>query len=130
MPCKTLLFTAWVGEANGGEAAALKTLLAEAFAEALIAVQRAFGRKWSDWMDAGRRRLERKAEGALPKVADVLRALCADELTSALAGKHQRFVSRLSRELEKRACAIDDARDELFELEDRRSFEAPPSGGV
>jgi hypothetical protein len=78
-----LLFTAWRGEANVGEAAALKTLLAQAFADALGAVKRQFGRKWSDWTDIGRRRLEKKAASASTKVADALRALLDDELTSA-----------------------------------------------
>jgi superfamily II DNA or RNA helicase len=124
LPRKALLFTAWVGEANGGEAAALKTLLAEAFADALAAVKRHFGRNWSGWTDTGRRRLEKKAAGTSTKVADALSALRDDDLTSALAGKHRRFASRVSRELQKRAAAIQDARDEVSNLVDRRSFEA------
>ena len=124
LPRKTLLFTAWVGEANAGEAAALKTLLAESFADALAAEKRHFGRKWSGWTDSGHRRLEKKAAGASPKVADALRAIRDDELTSALAGKHQHFAARLLKELEKRARAIDEARDQLSKLVDRRSFEA------
>ena len=125
LPHKTLLFTAWVGEANGGEAAALKMLLATAFNDALDAERRHYGLKWSAWTETGRRRLEKKAAGAKStKVAEAIRALCDDELTSALAGKHQRFASRLSKKLDKQAEAIQDASDELSKLADRRSFEA------
>ena len=67
--------------------------------------------------------LSRRPKAVCRKWLTLVRLLRADELTSALAGKHHRFVSRLSRELTKRACAVDDARDELFEIEDRRSFE-------
>jgi len=125
LPHKTLLFTAWVGEANSGEAAALKMLLAKAFDDALDAERLHYGHKWSAWMDTGRCRLEKQAAGAKsPKVAEAVFALRDDELTSALAGKHRGFTSRLSKELEKQAVAIQDASDELSKLADRRSFEA------
>jgi hypothetical protein len=124
LPRKTLLFTAWVGETHAGEAAVLKTLLAESFADALAAEKRHFGSQWSGWAETGRRRLENKATDALTKVVEALHALGDDELTCALAGKHQHFASRLSSELERRARAFDEARDQLVSLEDRRSFEA------
>jgi hypothetical protein len=84
------------------EAAALKTLLAESFADALATEKRHFGRKWSYWMEAGRLRLEWKAAAGPPRVAEALNALREDELTCVLAVKHKRFAARLSSDLEKR----------------------------
>src|SRR5439155_14797220 len=91
LPRKTVLFTAWVGKADSGEAAALKTLVSAAFAHALGAVRRHYGSRWSSWTEAGRRLLEKKAVASTPKVAAALRAIRADDLTAALAGKHWRF---------------------------------------
>jgi superfamily II DNA or RNA helicase len=125
LPRKTVLFTAWVGRADSGEAAALKTLLSTAFSDALVDVKRHYGRRWSFWMEAGRRRLEERAAGASTReVAAALSAVRADDLAAALAGKHVRFAKRLSRALEERAAAIQEARDDLSELKDRNSFEA------
>lgn len=123
LPQKTLLFTAWVGESNSGEAAALKKLLAAAFDDAVDAARHHYGRRWSAWTEIGRRRLEKKAAGSSKEVADALRALREDELTSALAGKHLRFASSLSRKLEERADAIDELRDELSNAANRGPFE-------
>jgi hypothetical protein len=124
LPRKTLLFTAWVGQRTAGEAAALKALLAEAFAHALASEKKRLGPTWSVWEESGCRRLEEKAAAASAKVGGALRALRDDELTCALAGKHQFFASRLSKELEKRAGAIEEARVQLSMTGDGHSFEA------
>lgn len=123
-PRKTIVFTAWVGEPKGGEAATLKTLLMTAFEEALTAVKQRFARSWKGWLATGRARLEKKAAAMeVPEVKAALEALAADELTAVLAGKHTRFASRLSDGLSQRAAAVDEARSDLAALPDRTSFE-------
>lgn len=116
-PRKMVVFTAWVGEARGGEASALRDLLAVAFDHALAAVRRQHRKLWRQWWAAGRRRLERAATAAaVPEAAGALRALASDELTTILAGKHKRLASRLLATLGERAAAIDEARNERSEL--------------
>jgi superfamily II DNA or RNA helicase len=129
LPHKTLVFTAWVGKGNRGEAAALQRLLAESFARALGDAKRVYGTQWHDWTVVGRDRLQRKAKEAgkdRPKVAEALEALSHDELTCALAGRSRRFAFRLASKLEAQAEVIATAEESSIELKRNNpgSFEA------
>lgn len=128
LPRKTIVFTAWVGEAESGEAAKLKKLLGAAFHKALASVRRGCGR-WSEWLKTGCVRLEEKAndaeDAALHDVATTLRALAENEITVVLAGKHSRFATRLLRALRNHTKAIKEVREELIDLSlhDRQEIE-------
>jgi hypothetical protein len=124
LPHKTLIFTAWVGDADQGEAAALHKLIQAAFDAALFSARQRYGHRWSTWTEAGRARIENAADATSPEIAEALRTVGRDELTAVLAGKHNGFVARLRGALEKQDEAITEARNDLKALPDRRSFEA------
>jgi len=122
LPQKTIVFTAWVGDVNWGEAAGLHKLLQAAFDAALSSARKRYGRRWSKWIETGRARIEKAASATSPKIAEALQTIGADELTAVLAGKHRGFVARLRRAREKWDKAITEARRELDDLQD--PFEA------
>ena len=85
LPHKTLLFTAWVGKGNRGEAVTLQEILAEAFVGTLGDAKRDF--RWYRWSETGRLRLLEKVRQARqdrPEVAAALETLSYDELTSRI----------------------------------------------
>ncbi len=122
LPQKTIVFTAWVGDVNRGEAAGLRKLLQDAFDPALSSVRERYGRRWFRWIETGRARIEKAASATSSKIAEALQAVGTDELTAVLAGKHRGFVARLRRAREKWDKAITEARRELDDLQD--PFEA------
>jgi hypothetical protein len=125
-PRKTVVFTAWVGKAATGEAAALKRMLESCYATAIAAARRHTGPIWARWQQEGADRLRRRAESTeFDAIGSALEALASDELTSVLAGKHSRFSGRLAGSLERRAEAITQIRLEyVVALPDRYSIEA------
>jgi superfamily II DNA or RNA helicase len=132
LPHKTIVFTSWVGDRDQGEADMLQKLLGKAFTGALDATRQHFGHLWTEWYKTGRMRLQRLAgpvedtvtDAAEAEVVSVLLTLAEDEVTAVLAGKHPRFVRRLQKALDDPKKAIDEARKELMQLEDKYSFEA------
>ncbi len=125
-PRKMIVFTSWVGDPNRGEAASLKRILQEAFGEAVGAVKHGIGEhQWNGWAAAGAHRFNAAAaEASRIEVRKALAALAEDEATNVMAGKHVRLVRQIAKTLEKKADAIEEAKNELSELEDKRSFEA------
>lgn len=127
-PRKMIVFTAWVGDAKSGEAAALKDILVASYTAALEKVKGHFGGRWKRWLAAGAKRFEQKAKKSDTGVCAALNALAADELTTVLAGKHPRFAGSLAKALTDRAAAISEATEELNKLQDRKSFEGRSIG--
>jgi len=123
-PRKTIVFTSWVGHAHHGEAAGLQERLQEAFQKAVAAVRKRNGQQWSHFCSEGKRRLERAGTGCNETVSAALRQLGDDEVTAVLAGKHLGFMHVAVRGIQERLASIDELRERLSGIQDRRSFEA------
>jgi hypothetical protein len=122
-PHKTIVFSSWVGAPMTGEAALLRTRLAEAFDEALLLVKRK-NTRWDVWRAAGRRRLEALCSDDEDDLSNVIQCLLQDELTTAIAGAHRGFLKRLRGATERLLEAVRSTEEELAAQDDRYSIEA------